>query len=359
MDKLIQWFKNLQKHKADTGVDMGNRNIKVIKLSENSGKLVLDDLFMLDLSESNDQYPENTNAHQKLKAAIEVNGLQGAKISAAVGGSHVNVIDLRLPEMPKEELELVIQKNLEDVVGASLSNVTYDYQVIKNTSQTENILVRVYYSELDYVIEKVEMLKSANLKPVSFEVSHLAILEMLKLNNYIKNENAYIVVDFGETVTNSALIYKNQVISSFSTPVAFGSINKEMREQMDCDYITAEQAKPYLNKEVKIENKSVEEIVDQTYLKILEGTQEAIDYYLHQDIEAKVSEIFITGGGAVYGTAKETLEEHYEIPVTHVNPFRNIETLRPDADPELAVKIQQLAPFMATAVGLAVAGGDK
>ena len=333
-----------------TGIDLGQRNVKCVQLRKSGKKIVLDNLFMLDLAKSNEEYPNNLQLAQKLTAAAEVNGLSKSKVSISGNNRHVQMVDFTLPVMPAKELRLVISKNLEDTLGRPIKDITFDYTAI---AEGDGQIVRVYYSEVHDVIQTIDAVRAAKLDPTDMNASFLAIAEMLQFNEYTEPNKAYILVDQGERSTRTSLMLGHEVIASNCYPEGLGMINSNLILAKDITYDQAEQIKALQLDSKGNADESVKTVIDDSYGLIVESIQNTVDFYLEQELGVAVKEIFLTGGGSVYPSLQQLLTGHYKLPVTQVNPFRNIETLGANskADP---LMIEALAPFMATAVGLSL-----
>ncbi|MCB0420780.1 MAG: pilus assembly protein PilM [Bdellovibrionales bacterium] len=357
MNFALDWYRNLSRNRPSLGVDIGDRSIKGVSLKKDGDLVVLEDIFYLDLSEMNDMFPENKNVIEKLAAVIEVNELQNKKVALTGGGRMVSSFDLTLPKMAETELQLVVEKNLEETLRKEISSVCFDYKIIPG-SDPEMVHVRIYHSlrkDVDHILDIAE---AAHLKPVTLSTSILSAAQMLRFNRYTDEKKGSILIDLGEASTSISLLMGHEVVASNSTKKGFGEINRQLMQQLDCSYFDAEEVKPYVNHLADIGNPEVEEIVDSVYMNLLEPLQETIDFYRSQDMGLPVSEIFFVGGGTSIGDIAQIFEDHYYIPATVVNPFRKIETVKEGESPDRAIQIEMMAPFMGSAVGLALEGID-
>ena len=57
------------------GVDLGQRNIKGIKLRKKGKRIYLDKYLLHDLSQTTDEFPYKKNLSETLKAMVELNKL--------------------------------------------------------------------------------------------------------------------------------------------------------------------------------------------------------------------------------------------------------------------------------------------
>lgn len=338
---------------SSVGLDLGQRNVKCVQLHKKGKKIILDNLFMLDLAKSNDEYPNNLRLREKLSAAVEVNGLAKTKISLSGNNRHVQMLDFNLPIMPAKELRLVIASNLEQTLKRPISEITFDYASI---AEADGQIVRVYFSEIQDVIQTIEAVRSAKLNPIEMNASFLATAEMLQFNEYTDQNKAYILVDLGERSTRTSLLLGHEVIASNCYPEGLGMINSNLILSSNISYDDAELIKAQHLDSRESDDASVQLVLDDSYGLIVESIQNTIDFYVEQELGVKVREILLTGGGSAYGSLGQLLSNHYQLTTTQVNPFRNIETIGSSLiDP---ASVASSAPFMATAVGLALGRFD-
>jgi type IV pilus assembly protein PilM len=332
------------------GLDLGQRNVKCVQLSKKGKKIVLDNLFMLDLAHSNEDYPNNSHLVAKLKAAVEVNGFGKPNVTVSGNNRHVQMVDFNLPMMPVKELRLVIERNLQQALNRPVSEITYDFLSLPEGNSQ---IVRVYYSELEDVIQSIEAVRSVRMMPTEMNASFLATAEMLHFNDYTQADKAYILVDQGERSTRTSLLLGHEVIASNCYPEGLGLINDQFMQAKNISYERAEVLKQQLLELNQVSDESVRAIFDEAYGTVLDSIQKTVDFYLEQELGVPVKEIFLTGGGSVYSSLSQLLSGHYKIPATVVNPFRNIETMNSKYDFDPAF-LTQVTPFMASAVGLAL-----
>ncbi|MEZ4873136.1 MAG: type IV pilus assembly protein PilM [Bdellovibrionales bacterium] len=378
MNDILVKLQKMFEPKATIGVDMGRRNIKTLSLKKQGDKVLLENLFMLDLAESNESFPEVANAPEKLKAAIEVHGLRDNKVSVSMNDDSIDSFLINIPEMPESEIYSVVENALEARIPYPVEDASYDFTILERSPQDKDNLmtVKVFFALKKNVDTLLDQVEQARLKPVSLDINSLAIATMLEFNGYTEKGHNFILVDLGESQTTTSLIMDHDVVFLRSVPFAYGSINQSLREYLDFNYAEAEKIKQRLNamgaEEANVEEQihinsledaqetvdyvvaqhDAQKIADQNYIHILDSVQETIDYYLAQSNEAPITGIYLTGGGANQ-EVKEVFENHYGVEATIVNPFRRVELYNGGQDTQ---NIDQYSPFMATAMGLALRG---
>lgn len=352
-----EWLYQLLPSSASTGVDVGSRMVKIVQLKTASQKVVLDQLSIIDLADSNPDYPKDTHLSERLKASLEANELTKKlkKIRAAGSNGHVQYIDLTLPKLPKKEFKQVIANSLEEQYHRPLNQLVYDTQII---SESDTNVVRVFYSELAHSTQVLDAMIFANLRPLQLSASFLAIAEMLEFNDYTAKDKAVVVVEIGELSTSTILLLGPTVLAAHTHPAGLASITGSVMNVHGMDYSQAESLKrQFFSGQLQTE-KEVESTISNAFTEVCEGIQKSIDYYQEQDIGTPISEILLTGGGSAFLPFSFVLESHYRLKTSTIDPFRNIETLL-GTEPIAPELVTAAAPFAAVAVGLALGGIDR
>lgn len=329
------------------GLDIGSRSVKCVRLKKAKGQISLEDAFVIDRMKV-------TDLSASVAAAFEVHGEKNP--TAYVSGSSVDVqsLDLRLPQMPKKELDLVVQKNLTDFLQRPLEELAYDYRIVWGTEQQ---LVRVYYSERETTRKILTDLAIAGVTPKVLSSSVLSTLEALIFNEYVEPDRSYCTVEIGEASTKTSLIYQNEIIASHTAFLGFGSINAAIMDHADKSYMEADAFKSQLSDLLQINDSTLVSVIEGAYIKILEDIQTDIDILKDNDNIPHLSEIFLSGGGAVSGPASSMLSEYNNSPVTVVNPFRRIQTISMQGQSiENPEYLGAMSPLFAAAVGSALGG---
>ena len=131
----------------------------------------------------------------KLKDLLRKKVLKGRKILLVVPRTAVTIKYLELPAASPEELKSMVDFQSGRQIPFSPEEIVYDYKVM---NMNENGYARVLLAivKRDVVIKYLDILHKAGVKPVSIELSSLALVAFFKYaNNTIKESDKKISAD--------------------------------------------------------------------------------------------------------------------------------------------------------------------
>lgn len=343
------------------GVDLGTRSVKGVKLKMKSGRVRLVGHFFQDLSLTTECFPEKVNFDEAFKAALQVRQLATSTASAAIRDSEVSSFRFSLPKMKEKEMRLAVAHELAESAGTDTISINYDYALIPKAvgTESETVDVRAYFAKQETVSKRVNQLKRSGLKCKSIETELMAATAMLHFNGYIASEQNQIVIDLGESHIEMGLIIDGELCATKHARIGLGMINENLRNALGMSYEDAEKMKAnysFSGTEAS-EEKDVEanRIIDNGVTELFRQIKEGIDFFREwPESYGKIDRILLIGGGSQIADVDKVHELFFKIPTTIVNPFKNIDIFegpnQVDND-----EIAKFAPYMATAVGLALA----
>ncbi len=339
------------------GVDLGARTIKGVKLTRaKDGKVHLAGHFFQDLLQTSEDFPARSNRDEVLKASIEVQQLSSSSAATTVRDSDVMTFSFNLPKMPEKELLQVVPQEVGELARMSMDDQCCDFWVTADKNDDPDVtLIKAFCVKRDLVVAQMKVLEESGLKPSSIESEMMAITAMLDFNGYIDPKEVVIVLDLGESHINSGLITDGVLTLTRTEETAFGSVNQRLREKCNMSYEEAERVKLGYNFLAPEENRgTVGEVLDETFMEILKGLKALVEFYKEcPESFGKVDRILLLGGASQVKGIDKVHEMFFKVPTQVVNPFRNIDIYSSSLD-QSHEEIALLAPYMGTAVGLAL-----
>ena len=95
--------------------------------------------------------------------------------------------------------------------------------------------------------------------------------------------------------------------------------------------------------------KEVERLGDRVSQSLVTEIQRSLDFFAATTVNADISRMYLSGGGAHTPSLLKTIERNLELPVEIVNPFKNVMIDAKKFDIEL---LQKIAPMATVAMGL-------
>jgi type IV pilus assembly protein PilM len=339
------------------GVDLGTRTLKGVKLKPStSGKVKLVNLFFHDLSLTSTQFPECDRA-EAFKAAIETQGLSHSQTASAVRDSEVMSFTLNLPKMSAKELAQVVPEEIAEQAHIEIEEHSIDFLVTEDKKDSDTTTVKAFCVKRDVVLEQMHQLKAASLKPKTIESEMMALKTMLEFNGYIDPKEVSVVIDLGEVNMASGLISEGALALTKSDSHSFGGVNRVLQKEFKLSYDQAEKIKLEFDFLVGPGNEptAIMEAVENQFVDVFNSIKQALEFYKEcPESFSRIDKVFLIGGGSQVKSVVQTIEQFFKVPTQIVNPFRNIDIFS-EFDEKSSEDFAKLAPFMGTAVGLALA----
>jgi type IV pilus assembly protein PilM len=348
-----------KKHKL--GVDIGKRSLKGVRLKTKNGRVYLDKYFFHDLAETSSKYPESAATEEVLRAAVELERLEKSETATSIKDSQIFSHQFKLPLLKDKEMKEAVAHEISENNPIPIEELNFDYLVSPDESDLSgNCTVRAYSTRKEWVTERMKILQAAKLSPASVESDLLAITAMLDFNDYLTKDGVYAVFDLGETHLTGGLIIDRELRFTHTFEYSLGAINRALQERLYIDYSKAEQIKlSYdFNSEGETPAQDSFQIVEDALTRIFQQIMDTLKIFQEaSDRSARIDEILLVGGGSRLKDISKVTEKFFKIKTTAVNPFRNIEIYSntKDSHDSEGEDLAKIAPYMSTAVGLALA----
>jgi type IV pilus assembly protein PilM len=249
---------------------------------------------------------------------------------------------VKMPVMSEEDLKSAIVFEAENYIPLPVNEVYLDFEIIPQVENTaKNLEVLLAGVPKKVVDSYLRVLKTADLKPVAFEIESLAIARAL-INNRVTTQPV-LIVDLG--ATRSSIIIFDRKSIRFTTSISISGmgfteliaknlkISFEEAERLKIEEGLGESLKIKIDEKTdfKMTKNNIFEILIPALIDLIQQIEKYIDYYqihaLSSDLperERKIQKIIICGGGANLKGLKEFLELELKIPVEIGNPLINL-----------------------------------
>ncbi len=342
------------KGKGSIGLDIGSSYVKTVKLKESKGS------YELELFDIHPLPPElivdgsiidSLRLVESIKEMVKKAGIKTKNTVISISG-HSSVIIKRIsvPEMSEEELSESIKFEAEQYVPFDIEDVNLDFQILgpkEEPGQMDVILVAV---KKDIINEYITVVREAGLNPIIVDIDSFALENMYGINYEIEPEKNIALLNIGASTINLGILKGG--ISVFTRDSSLGgNLHVEaLQREFNISYENAEK----LKRGEPVENISPDDaaaVVASASEEILNEIIRSFDYYrstatLHEDI----SEVILSGGCALLKDFPSMIAERSGIETRVAEPFRNIKIPKKFD----RTYIEEMAPIMAVAVGLAL-----
>lgn len=331
---------NFPKERFAFGLDIGSREIKIVKLklSKDSTELCGFDItsVQLDMGE----------ALKKFRQSLDT-----LSVNIGVCGPSTVIRYVDFPLMNKGELKQALKFEAQKHIPFSMNEVHIDGHVLKEDMANNKMLILIAAVKKELVSQRVKLIGDAGLKVNLVDIDSLALFNAFN-HNYGQQEDvkekAVALLNIGSALSSLNILENGMPRLSRDIHIAGNNFTQRLADAFGMDFKSAEELKVNPDEERSSEVTAGME----TVLANLAGeVRVSFDYYESQSTSS-VAKIFLSGGASRFAGFKDMFSDLIGIEVEYWDPLKMI----PLSGPVDAGKVKSLSGQLAVAVGLALRG---
>lgn len=339
--------------KGIIGLDIGSSHIKAVQLKESKGSYQLEHLGVITLQPElivDGSILDSLRVVEAIKELLAQSGIRSKDTTIAVSG-HSSVIIKRvtLPVMTEDELSESIKFEAEQHIPFDIDDVNLDFQILGLREEENQMDVLIAAVKKEKINEYVSIVREAGLNPLIVDVDAFALENMYEVNYEVKTGENVALVNVGASMININILREGISVFTRDSSVGSNLHTEALQKEFTISYENAEKLK---------HGEAVEGIPQEEVAAVLISASENIimeisrsfDYFRSTTSNENVSEICLSGGGALIKDFPQLLSERTGMDVRIIEPFKNIRI--PDRFDRGYLK--KIEPLVAVAVGLAL-----
>jgi type IV pilus assembly protein PilM len=347
----------LSRQKPLVGLDIGSSSVKAVELRKIkkgyevvhaaieplATDTVVDGAIMDALSVS-DSISRIFN-EQKIKTRF---------VATSVSGHSVIVKKISLPLMSEEELEESIQWEAEQHIPFDIQDVNLDYQILNPASPASTTDVLLVAVKKDKILNHTNVITQAGRSPLVVDIDAFAVQNAFDVNYTLASNTTVALLNVGASIMN--IVVTKGGTPQFTRDVSSGGnqYTDVLQKELNLSFEEAEQIK--MGKTIEgVPSESVPSLLQSISEVLLLEIQKTFDFFRATSIGDQIQRIYVSGGCAKVLGLLDLLQAKFNIPVEMLDPFRSL-TFSKGLNQE---KLEEIAPSMAVAVGLALRSFDN
>jgi type IV pilus assembly protein PilM len=357
-------------------LDIGGSTVAALHLSGASGRVRLRDYYEAPLPEGLVVDGEIVDADlfaRELKGFVGRHGLKGKPVHVGVSNQKVIVRSIDMPEMTEQELRGAIEYQAQDYIPIPVDDVVLDFQIVGTRLGTDGAPrqeVLLVAAQKHMIETLLQSLKQAGLRTAGVDVCSLALIRaLIPPDSFLSTaEEPGVcrgIADISSSV--STLVVAVGGTLKFTRVINFSSdrfarlISEQRGIPFDDAVLLVERVGLDGPLPADMESYSPE-VVFETRRQLGKAAAElsgeirrSFDYYQGQEHGTPVTELILSGRGALVRNLDSHLTEALGIPVVIGDPLAQIAenaSSLPDAG------LAEIAPRLSTLVGLALPEDD-
>jgi type IV pilus assembly protein PilM len=347
----------MARNSGAVGVDIGSAAIKVVELAgdahaaEGQGRVV---------RAASGPTPEGTLAEGRiadvpavgraLRDLVQNAGIRSRRTVAAVNGQVALMREVRMPQLPPDEMRQAARFEVERYLPYPISEVTFDTVVVGEgrDGAAAKVDVLVVAARTEVLHQHAAALQAAGLEPAVLEVEPLAVMRAVA--SRAAADQATACIHLGSSVT-MILVAEGQAPRVIRT-VAFGTAH--LLEAAASRLGATGEAPAVLQARLAGSGGEVpglREAIDDSLSPLVTEVRRSLEYYGGRHRSVMPERVVVTGGGAALPGIAASLTSALDMTVELGDPFAALGGLPPGIAADTG-------PAYAVAAGLAQRGVD-
>lgn len=339
--------------KDTIGLDIGSSYLKVVQLKERRGGYELGAFDMLPLPPElivEGSIIDSLRLVESIRELLKKARIRAKNSVLGIAG-HASVIIRRisLPEMSEETLAESIKFEAEQYVPFDIEDVNIDFQILGPKEEPGQMDVMLVAVKKDIINEYVAVVREAGLNPVIMDVNAFCLGNMYEANYEMEPGRNVALVNIGASTINLNVLKGG--VSVFTRDSSLGSNlhTEALQKEFSLTFENAER----LKMGAAVSGATAEEaqaIISAASEELVGEIGRSLDFFRSSVSHEDVSEVVLSGGGAMVKGIPEMLTDRVGVEVKLAQPFKNIHVSgRFDIG-----YIDDVSPMAAVAVGLAM-----
>jgi type IV pilus assembly protein PilM len=272
----------------------------------------------------------------------------------AIANQRVVVRQIDLPFMPEKEFRASIRYQIADHIPMSVEDAELDYRVIEEYMTEDNqhlMRIQIMAAARDMVEGFVDTVAKAGIEPIGVDLTPFAIARAASAaaRGEQGQSGAEAVVDVGAGVTNIIVHHNGEPKFVRILLIGGDDATNGLVSDLEIEFEEAEAVKLDLGRGVG--SAEATRTVERRVGALVDEVRGSLDYYRSQEESVDLSSILVSGGGSLTPGFMNKMQESDRAEVRRAEPLAGMTTDRSGLSDE---QVDQIEPFMAAAVGIAL-----
>jgi type IV pilus assembly protein PilM len=354
----LSFLNGATKKKRDQvfAIDLGARNTKAVLMERRGSNVVLLRYVLMDAPIYDKKFsPELLTEH--LRTVAEAMNVKTKFVTLTVGLDDAVVRQVELPQMPVNEMRLVLKNNSKGYLQQDLPRHVFDCHIFPPkfvSTKTAEVVKQVAIPKLKVVVAGAKQqlvedytaaAKNAGLTLDSIIPGLLGPVNSFEIAMPERFSNDSVaLVDIGFKHTSICVIDQGELILSRVVDIGGDKLTSGIAEAMNIPYAEAEGVKVGGGEQMKA-------IIQSQVIPLGRELRASLDFFEHQQ-DRPISQVYVSGGSTRSELVLETLKGQLGSECKTWSPTTNVQLVLPGPQ---ALEIEQVGPQLAVAIGAALA----
>ncbi|MBL8749190.1 MAG: type IV pilus assembly protein PilM [Planctomycetes bacterium] len=338
----------LKQRKSIVGLDIGTNCIKAVELTREKYDHVVTAYAQIDV-------PNEAARQDAIAELMRAAKFRSKRVATAVSGKNVIFRYISMPEMGEDKLVQAVRLEAEKYIPFDVNEVEIDAQKLASVTDANGkneMKVLLVAAKKTIVSDHSRMLTDLGLQPVAVGVDGFALGNAWELSEQVNPGiqdpgRTVALIDIGATKTSINILRDNVSYFAREVPMGGQDLTNAIARRLGVEPGQAETLKREPGDQLSV----VQEATSQVLEDLGNEINLSFDFFENQ-FDGEVQEVWLTGGTALLPFLEESFEKVFEKRTKTWNPIEGLKVKADNVDVEA---LNQFAPQLAVALGLAAA----
>lgn len=338
----------LKQRKSIVGLDIGTHCIKAIELARDKYDHVITGYAQIEVN-------NEAARHEAIAELMRAARFRSKRVATSVSGKNVIFRYVQLADMSDEKLVQAVRLDADKYIPFDVDEVELDVQKLAKVDENDpasEAKCLLIAAKRTLVSDQAQLLIDLGLQPVSMGVDGFALGNAWELGDLVNPGiqdpgRTVALVDVGATKTSINILSDNITCFAREVPMGGQDFTNAIVRRLGIESSQAETMKRDPGDQIEVVREAMMQAIEDLGNEI----NLSFDFFENQ-FDGEVQEVWLTGGSALLSFLEESFEKIFEKRTKTWNPIEGLKVRADNVDVEA---LNQFAPQLAVAVGLAAA----
>ena len=322
------------------GIDIGKYSIKMVQLSKNGDQITVDNAGVLNTFDDLNKFNLDNLSKSQLSACIQdlatslsIKPKKIKHIVSSLAGRSIDVRQITTLDMPDEELIVSLELEAKKHIPLDGTDAIIDYHHLGNSStELDKIDVILITTTKNKIRDHLDIVRKSGFKPGIFDADPIALSNLFKFTKTLPKEGADVLLNIGHSSTTLIVWGENSNFFTREIEIAGHEINRRIMQELNLDYLTANEKKNQLGINVfteqtenNAENEDSISIEKRTVFNdLVEEIRKTLRFYIKSNNQSFFNTFYLFGGCANIPGLKDFISSNLNVQIESFNPFEDL-----------------------------------
>lgn len=301
--------------KWQVGIDIGGEELRIVCLKKQGNKYLLMAFGCFEHADI-----------EGIENFLSAKQVQAGEIRCNLPDTSVFTKIIKIPKVPKKEIEPMLREQLEGELGDGLETTILQFQEVPGDVDSSQSFLS-FAATADSVSERRQQLEKLGIAQIDIlEPNILAVAHCLS-EQIGEAEKCLVLLEVGMNHTSIAMVCSEGL--KYARAISSTSEDKLCNQIKNNLAVSDEEAKRLKNAyypEQEVGDGILVDTIQQFIFEIISEVQSTIEGFEHEFPERKLTQMVITGGGTIIKGLSKKLSEELNLEIKLLDAFVNIDT---------------------------------